>query len=182
MDNYTNHSNQQLLPLLAQHDEGAFAEIYRRYWKRMLAMAFLRLKRADVAEDLVQDVFAMLWQRREELDIQSLENWLSTAVKYKIITIINRQLNKEVSADRLPETAYTDTSIDESFLKQMVNEEINRLPEKCRIIFRYSREAGLSNEAIATRLNISEKAVEKHITSARRRLALTLRQFLQSFF
>lgn len=180
MSLYTTYNDEQLLQLLQSGDEKGFEVIYERYWKRMLAMAFLRLQRIDEAEDVVQDVFASLWQRRGSISIQSLENWLSTAVKYKIINKINRQLHKEISAEHLEEKEYTDSSVEQRFLERTVATEINRLPEKCRTVFQYSRDHGFSNSEIAQKLNISEKTVEKHITSARRQLSLQLRQLLQS--
>lgn len=181
MSIYSTYGDEQLLSLLQQSDEKAFEVIYERYWKRMLAMAFLRLQRIDEAEDVVQDVFTSLWQRRDQHSIQSLENWLSTAVKYKIINRVNRLLKKEVSTGEMEDTSYTDATIEQRFLDQVIATEISRLPEKCRIVFQYSREQGFSNSQIAQRLNVSEKTVEKHITSARRRLSLQLRQFLSSF-
>lgn len=177
---YNTYNDAQLLDLLRTGDEKAFEAIYERYWKRMLAMAFLRLQSVEEAEDLVQDVFTSLWQRRDQSNIQSLENWLSTAVKYKIINRVNRQLSKEVAADSFDDSVYIDPTIEQRFLEQLVATEINRLPEKCRIVFQYSRDLGFSNSEIAEKLSISEKTVEKHITTARKQLSLSLRHLLHS--
>lgn len=182
MNIYAAHTDDQLLNLLKESNEAAFKEIYSRYWKRMYAMAFLRLQRTDIAEDIVQDIFTYLWQGRQKLCIATLEQWLATAVKYKIITLINRRLKKELSSVVIPEQSYNDTLLDERLLEQLVQTEINRLPPMCRLVFRFSREHNLSNSEIAVQLNISEKAVEKHITRARRELSLNLRNLLQSLF
>lgn len=180
MLSYSTYTDDELLHSLQNGDDKAFEEIYERYWKRMLGMAFLRLQRMDEAEDLVQDVFTSLWLRRNTFVIRSLENWLSTAVKYKVINRINRQLRKEVPSATLEEAAFTDPTVEQRFLERLVTTEINQLPEKCRVVFQYSRDQGLSNSEIAQKLHISEKTVEKHITTARKQLSLQLRQLLQS--
>ena len=182
MDIYSSHTDHHLLSLLRNDDEAAFAALYGRYWKRMFAMAFLRLERRDLAEDIVQDVFTSLWQRRQELVIASVESWLATAVKYQLVTLINRRLSREILTDVLPNDAFTDARIDVRFLEQQLAAEINRLPEKCRLVFTYSREFGYSNRDIAEKLQISEKTVEKHITTARKKLSIGLRSLLHALF
>lgn len=176
------HSDEQLLRLIKEDNELAFEELYSRYWKRMFAMAFLRLERRQIAEDVVQDVFTTLWQRREVLEIVSVEAWLATAVKYKVITLLNRQLAREIVTKEPPDNSYRDHLLDHRLLEQQLSKEVNKLPERCRLVFIYNHELGYSNREIAETLNISEKAVEKHITTARRKLHPLLRHLLHSLF
>jgi RNA polymerase sigma-70 factor (ECF subfamily) len=91
-------------------------------------------------------------------------------------------LRREISTEELPDTPVTDVTIDYHFLERQLAQEINQLPEKCRLVFTYSRELGYSNKEIAGELQISEKAVEKHITHARKKLAVNLRSLLHSLF
>lgn len=177
---YSTFDESSLLNLLGAGDEQAFNEIYRRYWKRMLAMAYLRLKRSELAEDVVQDVFSALWKRRDQIQITNLESWLATAVKFKVITLINRSLKRELAVDDLPDSAVLDKTADLYFMEQHIMAEINKLPEKCRLVFTYSRQLGLSNNEIAQKLNISEKTVEMHLSVARRKLSLNLQDLLHS--
>lgn len=179
---YPAYDETKLLDLLAQSDHDAFAEIYRRYWDRMMGMAVLRLKRTDQAEDIVQDVFTSLWKRREEITVDSLEAWLATAVKFKVINLVNRRLKKEIYPGEVPEMPCPDHLVNERLLEKMIATEINRLPEKCKIVFHYSRQLGYTNREIAEEFNISEKTVEMHITKARHKLSLSLRGLLHSVF
>lgn len=181
MTSYKAYTDPQLVALLQNEDELAFREIYERYWKRMYAMSYLRLNRTDIAEDIVQDIFVYLWEKRLSLTIVTLEHWLATAVKFKIISLVNRRLKQELSSGDLPEVSIHDTLLDERLLTQLVEREVNRLPEKCRLVFRLRQGTDLSNKDIAGEMGISEKAVEKHITRARRELSLSLQQLLQSF-
>ena len=182
MTPYKAYTDPQLVALLQNGDEMAFREIYGRYWKRMYAMAYPRLNRTDIAEDIVQDIFVYLWEKRLSLTIVTLEHWLATAVKFRIISLVNRRLKQELPASDLPEISMQDTLLDERLMAQLVQREVNRLPEKCRLVFRLRQDTDLSNKEIAGEMGISEKAVEKHITRARRELSLSLQQLLQSLF
>ncbi len=179
---YTTYSDNELVKLLRCDDENAFEEIYHRYWKRMYAMAFLKLKKNTEAEDIVQDVFTSLWRRRAETRIEVLENWLSAAMKYNIINSLNRRLKKEIYPDLQPDISYTDSRAEQKILNELLSAHIERLPEKCRIVFLHSHNGGFTNKEIASKLNVSEKTVEKHITTARRQLNIQLRQLLQAVF
>src|SRR5690606_39180832 len=82
MMNYENHTEEHLLTLLGRDDELAFTEIYNRYWKKLYAMAYERLKSKELAEDVVHEVFTSLWQRRHEAVIKSLNAYLAAATRY----------------------------------------------------------------------------------------------------
>ena len=183
MSHYASHTDDALLLLLSTDDESAFTEIYHRYWKRLYAMAYDRLKEKQQAEDVVHEVFTALWQRRSEAQIRSLSPYLAAATKY---CILKQYANfsttglpdEESMAHLVPAVA---TSIETKFLERMLQEEVNRLPHKCRIVFQYSRQEHLSNKEIALELGISNKAVEKHITRALRQLRLSLKSLHQFF-
>lgn len=173
------YSDEELVRLLRTGDEHAFSSIYQRHWRRLYALAYHRLRSKQAAEDVVQEVLAGLWQRRDQTLIENLEAYLAAATRYAIL----RQLTKETQTATTDSTHISDFegaadhTPDIRFLEQMMQKEINRLPEKCRLVFQYSRELGLSNKEIADSLQISQKAVEKHITKAIRTLRTQLKHF-----
>ena len=181
MSRYQYHTEDVLLSLLKEDDEQAFTEIYNRYWKRLFALAYERLKSKQQAEDVVHEVFTSLWQRRHKAAIQSLNAWLAAATKYATLKIYSGFLQNtvQVSETSLEEADSVHAYIDSRFLEQMIREELNRLPNKCRLVFEYSRQHCLSNKEIANELGISPKAVEKHITRALRQLRLGLKSLHQ---
>jgi RNA polymerase sigma-70 factor (family 1) len=162
-------SDPDLLTLLRGGNEGAFTEIYNRYWDRLYVTAYNRLANEQEAEEAVQNIFMSLWKRKETLQLNySLGTYLSVAVKYQVYTRLTR-LNKEKA--HLNELSYIPESADlttdwlaERELKAQIEKCINALPDKCRIVFLMSREQGMSNAQIAMELNIAEKTVEGRMT------------------
>ncbi|ANI90246.1 hypothetical protein A9P82_13665 [Arachidicoccus ginsenosidimutans] len=149
-------------------------------------MAYNRLQSKHGAEDVVQDVLSTLWTRREKLEIKSLNHYLSSAVRYSIFHAMRKQLKEDELTKALHINGNTFTTIDESLKYQLIEEavrkEIDRLPDKCKLVFQYSRELGMSNREIAEELQLSSKTVEAHITRAIRQLRSALKSSLSSFF
>lgn len=185
MKNYTKLDDQQLLSLLAKDDKVAFTELYNRYWQQLFAIAFNRIKETATAEDIVHDVFAGLWANRSKVNIEILENYLAVAVKYTVLGKINKQLKERAFQKQFQGASVVDFSVEESLhykkVLEIVRVEIERLPEKCRLIFKYSRDEGMPVKQIAAELNISPKTVENQLTKAIRQLRLVTRSFLNSF-
>ncbi|MNK03499.1 ECF RNA polymerase sigma factor SigW [compost metagenome] len=174
MIGYDSLSEQELVVLLRAHDHAAFTEIYKRFWDKIYVVACHRLDNEVEAEEVVQDVFFSVWKRKESLEIQhSLNTYLSAAVKYQIINRQTRQYRKAAEISSHMHVKSSEEGIDstqlwfsEKELKQQLDHHIDKLPEKCRIIFKMSRESYKSNAEIAKELGVSEKNVEAHITRA----------------
>lgn len=149
-------------------------------------MAYNRLQSKYGAEDVVQDVLSTLWTRREKLEINSLNSYLSSAVRYSIFHAVRKQLKDEELVRASSLHANTFTTIDEEskhkIIEETLRKEIDRLPEKCRLVFQYSRELGMSNREIAEELQLSSKTVEAHITRAIRQLRSVLKSSFSAFF
>jgi len=182
---YHAYSNQALLSLLSENDEFAFTEIYNRYWQKLFAIAYNRLKEIQAAEDIVHDVLVSIWTNREKNQIDSLENYLATAVKYMVLGKIKDKIKERLYQQSQMQTRSFEMPVDESIhykrILDIVNTEIEKLPEKCRLIFKYSRHDGLPVKEIARELKISPKTVENQINKAIKRLKLVSR-FLFEFF
>ncbi|SHN21329.1 RNA polymerase sigma factor [Mucilaginibacter sp. OK098] len=174
------YTDSKLLELISKDDRAAFTELYNRYWDKIFAVAMHRLDDEHEAEEVVQEVFLSIWQRRESIQLtHTFATYLSVAVKYKIINHLARQQRKQQHIDYLAITApYTEDStgqwLSEKELQQQLEQCVSMLPEKCRIVFLLSREEGKTNAQIASELNISEKTVEAHMTKALRTLRKTL--------
>jgi len=172
MNSYESFSDAQLISHIKNGDQGAFTEIYRRFWDKVFAVAYHRLANQAEAEEVVQEVFLSLWKRRSNLQIKySLRTYLSAATKYQVINKQSRGYfhdSKKKSLEEIAEQGMDTTELwfSERELRQELDKHINGLPLKCRLIFKMSREDYKSNAAIAEELNVSEKTVEAHITRA----------------
>lgn len=165
-------SDTELLTQLRDGNEAALAEIYSRYWNKLFVVAQNRLNDEAEAEEVVQDVLFSLWKRRAELQIKyTLNTYLSVAVKYQIINrqsrVYQRSNNLEFLSDVHDQGAETTRLwFEGKELEAQLSLAINKLPQKCRMVFLKSREEGKTNAKIAEELEISKKTVEAHITYA----------------
>jgi RNA polymerase sigma-70 factor (ECF subfamily) len=164
----------------------AFEELYNRYWKKLLTVAFHRLGSLDEAKEVVQEVFYNLWKHRSSLQLSaSPSTYLATAVKYEVINRLAKLQHGNVYQEHIIHSAtHSDNSTLEWLagedLRLAIAETVKALPEKCRVVYELSREHDYSQNQIAHELNISVKTVEAHISRALKSLRTSLKQF-QSF-
>lgn len=126
------------------------------------------MKRDDLAEDIVQEVFVSLWQKREQIKLTtSIKNYLFQSTRNKAIEIIRRnKLESEYVSEELNknENSYEiEVEANNYMLKEKLNRSIRQLPPKCREIFVLSKMNGLTYGEIAEELNLSVKTVENQI-------------------
>ncbi len=181
MSIYASYDSLYLLKLLAENDSLAFTEIYDRYWEKLYAIAYNRLKEIQTAEDIVHDAFLSLWQNRHKQDINNLESYLASATKYLVLAAIRKkELSRKYTHSVSPSHLYeplTELQIHNKYILEMVKEEIEKLPEKCKLIFKYSREEEMPVKQIAEKLNLSPKTVENQIGKALKKLKAVTKAF-----
>jgi RNA polymerase sigma-70 factor (ECF subfamily) len=178
-------SDSELIEALRKGEQAAFDELYRRHWRKVYALAYQKLRKRELAEELVQDLFVSLWMRRESLQINgALDAYLGMATRYLVIKFFQKERSRQEYAQQAalqPLSANpTEDSIFFDDLQQIIEQEINKLPEKCRHVFQLSRQSNLSQKEISLRLDISEKTVENHMTRALRLLRFGLKDFISS--
>lgn len=179
-----NHiSDEELIELIAEDDEGAFKTLFYRYWEIAYQLASAKLKSREVAQELVDDLFLSFWQRRHALQIGNFRHYLHVAVKYKVITYIKHQLSRdqhfsEYQMELPVQEEGTMRQIEYNDLLSAFENGMKALPEKTQEVFRLSRLEGRTVSEIADQLNVSEKAIEYHITRSRKELRFYLKDFL----
>ena len=180
MKNFKAYSDEGLLKLLKQQELGAFEEIYLRYWRKLYSSAYKRLMSRETAEEIVQDIFTSLWVNRHTAEIDVLSSYLNTAVKYKVINNLEREMLRRQYAEAQIHASHTaDNSTEETVLLNELNsaleKEIQKLPPKRKQIFKMSREDHLSIKEVASNLGISEKTAENQLGKALKVLKLNLK-------
>ncbi len=169
MTAFGKHSDQELVSLMTAGNHAAFTEIFERYWKKLLAIAFNHTKDKSDAEEIVQEVFVALWNKREAMDIRQLDRYLATATKFTVFSSYYRKrkrIKDVVDAMEFNESYDMEDQIAARFLQEQIDGIVSGLPEKCRLVFRYSRNDGMKIPEIAAEMGIAEKTVEAHLTKA----------------
>lgn len=184
---YNEISDQELTDLLKAGDHVAFTTIYKRYWKKLVHYALQKADDPMDAENMVQDVFVSLWNRRAELTFTcELSRYLTASVKYRVIKLFHKQHarrlyeeNALANHDLLDDS--TREQLDLAQLEQRLEHLVNALPEKAQLIYRMSKEGEMSHRQIADQLGMNEKAVNTQLVRVRKTLRIGLNSFLNSF-
>ncbi|WP_159023347.1 RNA polymerase sigma factor [Formosa sp. L2A11] len=125
-----------------------------------------------LAKDFVQDAFFILWQKREDLNVDTLlKGWLYKAIKNKYLDYIKKHSRETYLLEKTFSNTLTTVikqEYDESLNRklELLEKEIQVLPKKCKQILIMSKKEGLTNMEIANYLGISIKTVEGHLTKA----------------
>jgi RNA polymerase sigma-70 factor (family 1) len=172
----------ELVLQLRQNSKQAFSEIYKKYWQGLYNDAYNRTRNKEQCEDIVQNVLADLWLRREEHEIDNLQAYLHTAVKFQFYKLLSKQRTPSVYLDYLDELLYSSVNADDALREKEITKVIElwlaTLPDKRRKIFlmRYSED--MSTKKIAEDLGISQNTVQAQLHTANQSLRARLAQFL----
>jgi RNA polymerase sigma-70 factor (ECF subfamily) len=155
---------------LKKGDYDAYTLLMNDYYKNLCGYANLFTKDPSKSEDIVQNVFVFLWIYRKKIDSNiPIKRYLHKSVYNEFID----QYRKNKSVISLEEkhlkainTVIDNNSFDIEKLMTRVNDEIEKLPEKCKRVFILNKKEGLTHDEIAEYLQISIKTVEGHITRA----------------
>ncbi|HZB14617.1 MAG TPA: RNA polymerase sigma-70 factor [Chryseolinea sp.] len=182
MKNFKAYSDEGLLKLLKQQELGAFEEIYLRYWKKLYSAAYKRVQSREISEELVQDIFTSLWINRHVLKIEMLSAYLHSAIKYKVINHLEKEMSRRVYAQSQVKSLVsvensTEDSVYLNELNLALEKEIQKLPPKRKQIFKLSRQEHLSIKQVASYLGISEKTAENQLGKALKELKVNLKHF-----
>lgn len=177
MINSTTGDDIFILNLVKKGDKNAFRLIFDKYYVPLCRFVNMSVNDTFAAEEIVQDLFVALWNKREQIEIQvTLKAYLFQAAKYRTLNYY-RDNKHLLFCDEVPfEKGYENNEIEIKELQNLIYEAILSLPEKCGEIFRLSREKQLTNAEIAELKNISIRTVENHISHA----LTKIKQFLGS--
>ncbi|WP_104385368.1 RNA polymerase sigma factor [Sphingobacterium sp. HMA12] len=176
MRNNKSYQYQELLPLIQQGDQRAFAVLYDLFAPDLIAFIAKKISKSEVAEDILHDLFISVWKNRAVIEeIESLPAYLFSSCRYLVLAHYRKEMKIKLTQD-FEDLEFEDETIpieDQLYYRyiiDLVTKEIENLPEKCKEVFKLSREYYMSNKEIAKKLSISESTVEKHINKAIRHL------------
>lgn len=176
----TNSQDYELLQQLIEGDAQAFKDIYELYQDKIFAFAYKLTKQKDVADDMVQEIFIKLWEKRDQVKVElNFGAYLKKMTQNHIFNYL-----KKTSLDRkLQQTlkqkleALQNSNADELMekeLQKVYSEAIETLSPQKKLIYNLSRTGDLSYEEIATQLRISRNTVRNQMVDAIR----TIREYV----
>lgn len=175
--------NFQLNIKLKEGNPAAYEELFKQTFPRMLGYCRLFIHEQEQANDLVQECFIKLWEKRSSIKTtQSVESLLFVMLRNRCLNYLRDQkLHKpETEIDSVGENELQhlfqldfigkeESSLEEQLIVA-IRESVDKLPEKRKIVFTKSKLEGKKNKDVADELGISVKAVEKHLHQAKEQI------------
>lgn len=171
-------------------DQTAFELLFRFYYPRLVTFVSQIILDRDEAEEIVQDFFVKLWTSRKSIhQATSIKSYFFVSVKNRAFNYLKKEQIKEKTLCTLKELIENDFLFQpdlfvESELQQQIAKAMEKLPARTREVFMMSRFKGISNDEIATQLELSKRTVETQISNALKILRNELKEykFLFLFF
>lgn len=173
-------SDEQLLAHLAADDQHAFEELYQRYSLALFSYAMKRIRDKAASEEIVQELFVSLWERRSYLShVTNVKAYLYAAVRHRVANyiahgIIRVKYAKHYEAFAARTENPTEEKMNVLDLNATLERSLASLPENCEKVFRMSRMEHLTIPEIAAKTNLNPRTVENYITQALKHLRQNL--------
>lgn len=159
-------------------DEKAFSELFRHFYDRLLYFAIQYVYTREAAEEIVSDIFVKIWNRRDELEkVSNLEVYLFVAVKNQSLNYLEQYsslritpLNDEAGLSQLTNSVDPERTMEWKEILFKMDQEVGKLPDQCRRVFKLIKEEGFKYKDVAEILNISPRTVETQLFRAMKRL------------
>jgi RNA polymerase sigma-70 factor (family 1) len=158
---------------LADGDRASFTWVYKHYCKKIYSYALLLTNDVEKSEDIVQDVFIKLWEKREKIrDVENFNAYVNRICRNQIMdeyrkekreTTVRKKYGSQVSHIYHA----VDEMIDFKEADKMIRETTKELPTCRRAVFEM-KQAGMKNEEIGTKFGIKPKTVWSQLRSARK--------------
>ncbi|MDO6430059.1 RNA polymerase sigma-70 factor [Flavitalea sp. BT771] len=166
------YNETELLRRIADGDQDAFSEFFRRYFDQLYLIMFKYTNRNIDAEDIVQAVFVKAWEKRQVFnEMEDPMSWFFVTARNEYqdrfrksrLSRRYQQYLQEVfdQSDISPESILTNKEY-----ANIYHQAISNLPEKQRMAYKLSRENGLTYDEIATEMKVEKSTVKEHIGRA----------------
>ncbi len=179
---FTVEEQEIILQKVAESDQEAFKTLYLFFSKRLLHFAFAIVKVKESSEEIVEDVFIKLWKSRENLvHVQNIKVYLYSAIKNTSLNYISKKAKECITEPfdhidiELSESQDPEKIMITSEMFTRLQEAVDTLAPRCKIIFKLIREDGLKYKEVAEILNISVNTIDAQMAIAVKKIAFALR-------
>jgi len=162
-------------------DEVAYKKLFFHFFLPLKSFSFSLIKSKETAEEIVSDIFLDIWIKRKQLcAIEDLKMYLYTAVRNNSLRKL--QQNKKATFFSLDEVQVEFASPDENAESILLTQElshkidlaIDKLPQRCKLIFKLAKEDKLKYKEIAALLHVSIKTIDSQVATALKKIASVL--------
>jgi RNA polymerase sigma-70 factor (ECF subfamily) len=154
---------------VAHGDQVAFSEIFYHYTGKMHSFIKKMVRKDEVAEEIVQDVFVSMWRHRQKLlEVDNYAAYIFTIAANKTYNYLKSKAREEKKLNELLKTEKDFTNntveiIDLHETQELINQWVEELTPQKKLIYKLTREGGLSHDEIAQQLNISKNTAKNHL-------------------
>lgn len=171
MPDYSLYDEKSLLVEIAAGNEQAFRKLFDLYKERFYAVVLKMTRSDEVAEDIVQDVFMAIWKKRESLaDVDNPSSYFFTAVYRRVYHHYRKAALEKKLLQAAQPTGESVNTTDEMVLAresdQLISRAVAKLPPQQQLVFKLTKQEGLSREDVAQQLHISPNTVKNHLADA----------------
>ncbi|MBN8858527.1 MAG: sigma-70 family RNA polymerase sigma factor [Sphingobacteriales bacterium] len=179
MEQNSLHNEKDLLLRVAEGDETAFRVLYDYYRKKIYALGLFLTRSESQAQELVQDVFLRIWEKREQLrKVDYFNSWLRTIARNTAINYIRAGAMEKLGLNRLPtqesSNCFTENDVADREYSLLLQSAVRQLPPQQQKVYILYRQQGLRHEAIAQQLGISVLTSKKYMKLALRSIRIFL--------
>ncbi|OJY93834.1 MAG: hypothetical protein BGP13_00880 [Sphingobacteriales bacterium 40-81] len=173
------HNEKDLLLRVAEGNEIAFRILYDHYRKKIYALGLFLTKSENLAQELVQDVFMKIWEKREQLrKIDYFNSWLRTIARNTAINYMRARAMEKLGINYMPtpeiNNCFTENDAADREYSVLLQAAVNQLPPQQQKVYMLHRQQGLCHEAIAEQLDISVLTSKKYMKLALRSIRIFL--------
>ncbi|MFO7655602.1 MAG: RNA polymerase sigma-70 factor [Bacteroidales bacterium] len=167
-------------------DMAAFESLFRKYYSYLCHYALKIVGDTDTAEEVIQDLFVGLWEKREELAIEtSVKSYLFKSAYNKCLLIlrhksVTNRYEQYVREGEEPTEPDASEALNMKELSAVIDRTLEELPEKSRAIFSMSRFEGLKYHEIAKKLSLSVKTIESNMGKALKLFRKNIKTYLET--
>lgn len=181
----TSYTDKQLINQMVDGEVYGYEQLFKKYYAPLCGFAMKYVRDQEASQDIVQDVFYKLWNKRENMkrDVE-IKPYLyvatkNTSLNYLKTSARNIDVEEETFGNYFVEHRTAEDEIEFDDMKARLQETIAALPPKCREVFVLSRYEDMSYKEIAAHLGISVKTVENQMGKALRRLREGLAKYIK---
>lgn len=156
----------------SEGDAAAFGQLYDKYRGKVFSYAYTLSKSRETAEEIVQEVFLKLWQKRTSIDAErNFEAYLRKVTLNHLLNFFkkaarHKALQEQIFRNMEMSRTGPEEELMEKELQRAYREAVEKLPPQKKVIYRLSRQEELTHEQIARALNLSRNTVNNHLVEA----------------